>query len=1429
MLRRENNDNNDDPNSTKRSTSKPVDRSIPSNQRGGGRLDDDILTQQHEHVDKGNKQRSASPIRELRRPYEVQTPTKYRKPLQLHSKSTFTTKPKIAIPMTESSTTTVPYSTVAPQSTAVQASAVEVGETSEKAEENSMIIAMGSQTTLNDKEVSRPATLPSSATSTQMKRHHNITKKGSMTQRQTRELQRAMDLPSVTVRFVNVTQRSAFLHYSLSPILRQIEAKHKQHPHTGKNRISPSLTHMQILHRIYNTHIIRQIQFSPSTSIDADYHYQIQQQQHDRCQNNQESKSGSGTMLPPTTKRDGRYRSIDPTDVKYMFRNIDSSKYNNDNLPPAPQFSYRKYRLPNRADVGFGQCTDMEIQTKQYDIRNETIWEEAQIRIAFVVSSVDFVTDTVDDDDDKPEQRSKDGGKESSEIIERYMPYAGRYLRSVMTKKRRRNSNGAGLSTDAYSPPIVAPNPYSMLAPPLESTYSPSQGWRPRAFHDRPTGLQYCYVSPMKVTLWPNKQEKNNTTRIVHRNRVVGSLALYTLPPLSKKLIGLSSGLVTAAAAATYHCQRNHTQPAYGKISEEFYFPIVSSEIQSTTDTSNLDRKAIFSYIPNDLVMEGITKSSRTTGPNSLYIVIRVYEVIQIVDNDAANQIGPIMKHVAFGITKLFSDIEMNWPDGQLKSLQLYSYPVETESQSMFVERLWRIVHQKSCVTSIISLDQLYMDDTLSYAVSVDDLGKKKSRGDRLFHSPPASRQNQHNRSVSVNAIDANGARNHLSFVTSTCGTAQLFLSSLNVDFLQCLLPSTSNTAASTTSQSPFQIIDVTGDFVVSADLNKEIGASGAEVSIGKRSNLVRLPQHVERAGYTGSSGCHEVLYLPARPDRQYHVDNQMAISRSILNFLYIYPRLIRLSPSHTGSAMSKGCCFTLRIQILKVDGTADGHASVSIRSFYDRAAWGGSSLASNVCTTIVESKKSHDMEVGLSIQDEIRIRLPEVLDGHHVVEFSLLSYQSGNDAMQSLTLLATASIPLTSTCTRSTDSVSNFRVATIIPNGKHRLELGEFQLHFETRILSSIHTTDPFVAANLRDISAVHLPATVDLSDVLINRSCSSTSVPTISDIASQLISSTPSMSAVAAFFQVMVYISLRRLVESISANSSDTTDSLRNLYLVIAKLKSYLLPKTGLIGGTGDSLGQYLRSYIDLFDESCLYQAVPTTPSNELENGSDETKEPQIFVSNGLNDDGFEIDFADDENEDPSKHLENSHRMRFYWRWRKSRAKAYLGTDSVPFSRVPFDVSKNDHWKGYNPRIQTESRHERGQVTAFYDDDVTIATAPSIYSSGHCVDARTLASTSSIQGNMHSDASATMLHSFDDNSIIPKESSVQRPIGGTEFVRRVRTAAAIMIAPCVTPSLTSVLKSPQETTVVMKHSFLPGGKDGESNVFARTVRFCL
>ena len=267
---------------------------------------------------------------------------------------------------------------------------------------------------------------------------------------------------------------------------------------------------------------------------------------------------------------------------------------------PAPRYN-RRQRLPNRADVGFPNPSPEEVKLKQQEIRDETLWEEFSPRL---------------------------------------IAHFPRY-------------NCEELWPES--------NPTSMLAPPLGATYSPSQGWRPRAIHDRPTERQYCLACCL------TSFER-------------ASLTLFTLPPLYRDKHPLN-----AAAAAAYHCRNRDTRPAYGKMSEEFW-------IRSGPSCG------VFSFDPRELPMESSKKNANLH--HSIYLVLRVY--------DEERELRQ------FGVTKFFRYQEgMEWPAAMVKDISLYAFQGSLSNDS-FVERLWSIVHQRYVMDGAVSVDDISVNSKRS-------------------------------------------------------------------------------------------------------------------------------------------------------------------------------------------------------------------------------------------------------------------------------------------------------------------------------------------------------------------------------------------------------------------------------------------------------------------------------------------------------------------------------------------------------------------------------------------------------------------------------------------------------------------------------------------------------------------------------------------
>jgi hypothetical protein len=1103
--------------------------------------------------------------------------------------------------------------------------------------------------------------------------------------------------------------------------------------------------------------------------------------------------------------RDGRYRSIDPLSSLSALK------------APPPHLSHNKHRLPNRADVGFPNPSPEDVTLKQNEIHHETIWEESSPRLALLVTSDDLGTAV------EPETTS--ASLSPLYNVCQDMPYAGQPLTLAKVRNARHFGKrlvdpGGELET------LLLPNPFSMLAPPLESSYSPSQGWRPRPFHDRPAGMQYCVAWPLELTLERPSQEK-----------LLYSLTLYTLPPRYKD----RSHLETAASAAAHHCKKQGltSSPAFGKISEECWFPngnwsdqITNSNTEPELLQSWMDQKhkAIFSYDPSYLMMEDNKRTSRgiPAFPDSLYVVLQVYKLLHAESNESAGSAMPkVHSPIAFGITKFFSASngeDVDWPNGQTQQFELYAYPDAPISQGSFVERLWCFLHHKSNATAALddSSSSTIGDDLSLLSIRSGDLAhaasKKTNLTTRLFRSPKRSRTppprlgKEHRRSASASSA-ASKSRHPSSRLVF--GSAKMFLASLRADFLQAMLNDPPE-MKDTVSKLPRQLVDVSGDFAILLDRGRH-----ADATNGKRSNLSRLPVPTEAAGYAASAEFREVLFLPARADKHYDVDYHMSSSRAFLNLLYLYPRLLRASPNMSKKEVHS---FTLRVRILHSDAIVDNATSNSrpIRCLHNLMPWSGDALLDTRFTKVVgdvEHDAVADIEVGLPMQDEIKIRLPEVLDSNYRFEFTLFTVEHANESSVKLSLISEATVPLTSAISPRV-APHGLRAATIIPNGKHRLELGDYQLHLETRLVSSIHTGDPSVAVALSEWSNMAVP-NVENGDGRIERLNSSFSLPERGSLVS-----TASEGTLVAFFQVLVYMHLLNLIEPARDTSCDLR-SPRSVYALLDlldKVKSKLLAMPPSLQNGANYFHLFTKRFVDMFDEACLVASFQPASDGEMEEDAVGTAVPAQ-----LNDVLLQQEVASG----PDVAGERSPEGHFRFNRRLRRKKQLdLNLSETPFSRVAFGATKSDRM-----RAEAELKHASRHWAPFFDDDETIATAPTFHSGSQWTETRRAFAVDTSPERITTRKAVASgyqdIRSIDvsESEAVPFASEGKRSISEIEFVQRVRNAATVMLAPCVAPSLSRTAgSSPVNGTKKLKPSFLTSDTDiGRVSAMGRKVQRLL
>jgi hypothetical protein len=1233
-----------------------------------------------------------------------------------------------------------------------------------------------------------------------MNRRRRRRRKGVFVEKANRDFQHEQDLLSVQIKSVNTGQRSAFeLNPALTlPEWHAVAEQGAAFRKTNMNRrMSPSLQHLELLHAMQAMTVCRQLDFSPSTSPHSDLFMNW-----DEVDDVGIIGGGVGSSAGKMTKRfrDGRYRQIDP--VKATKQALPES---------IPLLSNKKMRLPMRSDVGFPNAGAEEVQRKQREIQNETEWEEASPRLCVLVTSDDLGT-AVHEDMHHLHRWSEDhlfwngGGLPG-------IPFAGKQL----IQAKERNAVHFGRPTTGLAG-FLKPSPYSMLAPPLDASYSPSQGWRPRPFHDRPAGMAYCLACPVSVQLDVGKVEP-----------LICSLTLYTLPidKIARK------------------------GQAYGKMSEAFWFPAGDWKDRVQLDAvrgpdGNIDEellscwfdrkhKAIFSYDPLALP---------AGGENSLFVVLQVYRMAHLPDSAAtvgeqegrhANRVfekfgTQLLSPMCFGVSRFFpkdrrgaSREEMDWPRGEIRDTQLFSFPPEPESEDAFVERLADVAHRISSGESIASPSSGNGDDisvesettdikpSLS-AVSSESTAKKRGVVGRLFRSPMKTSKARPSKmsDPDVPSDPPSKPRNNVILE----GQGDIFVSSLSVDFLQSMLaspPELGEGSRERQRELPQLLVDVTGDFAVLLDPNESQQAEPASTEpVNKRSNLLRLPTPTKPAGYMGPSEYREVLYLPARLEKHYDVDSPVSY-RSLLNFLYLYPRLIRLAGETSEESLSS---YTIRIRVVHTEAVVDedtgqvGSRVTPLSSFYNRSAWSGPGLLKSAYTKVVEAnpQKIANLKTGIPMKDEIKMKLPKVLDGSYSLQITLCSF----NLSAVLYPVAEATIPLSSAS--APVGKSGARVTTVIPNGNHRVKLGNFQLELETRLVSSLHVGDPAVAIALRDF-----PYAKDHEDDRLHNSSglflgpsrtkahSEESVADFNDSFSSLLS-VASESTVLGHFQLFLYMHLCNLVnirdkdDPTGTSATFMMGNMQSLFELLRKVKSKLIhTRTSAIGRR--RLQAFFKKHLDTLDEGFLS---PVSSPWTGKSGSD------LELASAAGSDAMELDTnasqgddaGDEDKDDGDKQDEGAVRIRSKKSFqqsqhdiRVSRIVAALGTTDIPFSRVAYGATKTDRM-----RIEAELHKNETAAANFFDDDETVATAQTIadiskVKEGNGSAANNLWGINADGEGVPDDMSHNSMVRSTSSISTPARSDKRRNIGNTEFAQRVKTAAQVMLAPCVGPSLSSVL----------------------------------
>jgi hypothetical protein len=1359
----------------------------------------------------------------------------------------------------------------------------------------------------------------------------------------TKDFQKEDDKMSVTVRRIPVAERSAFdkklpayiLHQGSSGILQSHSSSSLGGVSTATagaygKKVSPSWRHWSVLQQLSSVTHVRQLAFSSSVVSTVDG-FREECEDDDGDGANDDPQPGGQKLKKHRSRRDGRYRSIDPVKATTAA------------LPKAPPLlSNKKHRLPMRTDVGFSHASMEEITQKQAEIRRETEWEEASPRLVVLVTGDDLGT-AVQEGEEGTDSSGNDTNDQNSAKRRRglpNMPWAGRNLIQAKERNNRHFSRNqdqlppSSVTSSSSSHKEEAERVTNMLAPPLDAIYSGTLGWRPRPFHDRPPGLRYTLVCPMSVHFSVGKMEP-----------LVCSLALYSLQK--------------------------------GKISEEFYFPagdwdgklqldaIQERSQNNISDVSDAGEemeklmqlwnkrkhKAIFAH--NSWAFGEDEKGDVDNGDDNLYVVLQVYKVAHpdsiaaywakgdmnntnnayrksdrkawkkklqkkfknnskksktftrdgVINADESDVEKALLRSSAifdaygtqfmsplcFGITGLFpedsepSSRHNTWPRGQVQqSMDLYLSPGHSESQDDFLKRLQKIVASTATMTtknpmaSTLSGLSVPSDEVPEGGIVEEDqsMVSMSVSGESFTHSTTTALVSPSKKRLNVRRIRTPKRITKKNFADPSPskmiedtplipGSVTLFTSNLDVDFLQSMLTTPPElidkiSIKSRTSDNkpkevvlPRVLVDASGDSAIMVDPKKTVPTA-------KRSDLVRLPS-IRLAEHLDSSEFREVLYLSPEPEKIFESSDH----RSLLNLLYLYPKLLVLK-SNENANKDISNRYTLRARLVRnvssttEDGIIENRNEV-IYSFHNPASWGGSNLLQSVFTHIPRDngdvpsfkRRQQDMDdpaVGIPLRDEFKMKLPTILDGTHFLQFSLFSVElhdytddspgTGNyDSASSnssgddecgiiLSPVAETTIPLSNASTR--DPKTGVRATTIIPNSCHRLGLGKFQLHVETKLVSSIHVSDPAVAAALREFPVASSDGQQDprssmepFTEMFImgrlkdTKSVTSRGAenPTVKIPYPKLLA-TASKSALASHFQSLFFLHVRNLTKSgsggqdIEASERFIIENMQSLLVLFQRVKTYFLSP----GRDYDRrrLGFFVKATIDSFDELSYNSMTAQGHENEDDSASElHASESKRHSS--------ELEIV---NEDQEEKFDGGAIRR---RTRASDfgirlTRTYSTTEAAPevtFSRVAYGASKNDHML-----LEAELGGAGGRISTLFDDDETVASILTLKSTRNAdlqqsesqqlvgVDSRYTFEEEKDAKSKDSVAASNSVSGEEK----PKDShdidmaAFQQSISELQIGKRVKSAAQVMLAPCVTvtPALAAFLcRSPRNANV--------------------------
>ena len=442
-----------------------------------------------------------------------------------------------------------------------------------------------------------------------------------------------------------------------------------------------------------------------------------------------------------------------------------------------------------------------------------------------------------------------------------------------------------------------------------------------------------------------------------------------------------------------------------------------------------------------------------------------------------------------------------------------------------------------------------------------------------------------------------------------------------------------------------------------------------------------------------------------------------------------------------------------------------------------------------------------------IPMNDEFKLRLPLLLDGSYSIQVSLFEVYL-SDPLTELKQLADASIPLSSSAPR--DGSPSGRVATAIPNGNHRLKLGNFQLQLESRLVSSVHVGDPSVAITLRDFpykreqqqGSDHPNPGISASSGNSLRA-DSFAESDISFMATPALSSS-SQSAALSHFYPLLHVHMWNLVNwSEGSGSSLPRATMRSLFELLNKVKCHLQP-SAFTEPANEATRTFLKNSLDGFDECSLSNSTSKWSNMSADSSLEYTS---VDVTNTSEDTGETLG-TNDENDGGVVRFRRKSSSVSQAEVRVSRIVSALVPTNKSFSRVAYGATKTDRM-----RLEAEL-NSSNHVAPFFDDDETVATFLSMHSDGRRNELSnapmnsdlTVASRDVSLLNEESEKSLLKSIAATRESMKAPRVDIPQKNSNEEFANRVRTVAQVMLAPCVGPSLSNILagkSSPRRSQV--------------------------